>query len=184
MAPRIPWRILSEESAFEAAPYLSIYRQRVVTDSGLEVPDYWQVKLPDFAIAVALTDDKKVITLWQYKHGARRSGLSFPAGHIELGETPEAAMRRELVEETGYETGEVKALGNFAVSANQGCGTAYLFLLTQCRKICEPASGDLESMELKLATISEVECALRKGEAVALPHLAVWSAAKLMFWKA
>jgi ADP-ribose pyrophosphatase len=175
------WHILSEAPAFAAPPYLSISRHHVRTDSGVEVPDYWQVKLPDFAIAVALTESEEVITLWQYKHGARRFGLTFPAGHIEAGETPEAAMRRELIEETGYEAGGARALGNFTLSANQGCGMAHLFLMSRCRSVRDAASGDLERMELRLMSVRNVEEMLRAGAAVALPHVAAWGAARLVW---
>jgi hypothetical protein len=78
------WHILSEAPAFAAPPYLSISRHHVRTDSGVEVPDYWQVKLPDFAIAVALTESEEVITLWQYKHGARALVLPFRLGILKL----------------------------------------------------------------------------------------------------
>lgn len=173
------WTILHEEVAFDAQPYLSVSRQRVRTDSGAEIDDYWQVRLPDFAIAVALTETKHVITLWQYKHGARRHGLTFPAGHTNPGEEPVEAMRRELLEETGYAAGAVRSLGSCSVSGNQGCGEAYMFLLTGCRRIAEPDAGDLERMELRLLDIAAVENAIRCGNVAVLPHLAVWAAARL-----
>ncbi len=178
-AHRSTWRIVSEVSAFAAPPYVSIKCQHVITDQGKDVRDFWQVELPDFVIAVALTPENEVLTLWQYKHGARRFGLSFPAGHIDPGETPEAAMRRELREETGYEAESTAYLGSYVVNANQGCGTGHLFLLTGCRKLYEPGHDDLELMELRLASVPEIDEAVRAGKAVALPHLAVWGAARL-----
>lgn len=178
-AADLAWRIVSDVTAFAAPPYLSVRCQHIVTDRGRDVPDFWQVDLPDFAIAVALTANGEVLTLWQYKHGARRFGLSFPAGHIEAGETPESAMRRELMEETGHEAEAASYLGSYAASANQGCGAAHLFLLTGCRKVREPDNDDLELMELRLLSVSDVEKALQAREALALPSLAVWCAARL-----
>ncbi|PWS38370.1 NUDIX hydrolase [Falsiroseomonas bella] len=180
MRPAAPvWRILDEETVLDAAPWLTVSKQRVLTDGGVTVPDYWQVKLSDFAIAVALTEAGDVITLWQYKHGARHWGLTFPAGHVGEGEDPAAAMRRELREETGFEPAEIVPIGRAAVSGNQGCGTAHMFLMRGCRKVGEAASGDLESMEMRLMPVAEVEAALRQGAAGVLPHIAVWGAARL-----
>jgi ADP-ribose pyrophosphatase len=174
-----PWRILAEETVLDAAPWITVTKQRLVTDTGTTVPDYFQVKLSDFAIAVPLTEDGRVITLWQYKHGARHWGLTFPAGHVNPGEDPALAMRRELREETGYEPAEILPTGRAAVSGNQGCGTAHLFLMRGCTRVAEPASGDLEAMEIRLMSVAEVEAALRTGEAGVLPHIAVWGAARL-----
>ena len=38
-------------------------------------------------------------------------GVDIPGGHIDSGETPEAAMRRETKEETGATLGAVRMLG-------------------------------------------------------------------------
>lgn len=173
-----PWTIRSEQMLLEAKPYLSIVRQHVVTQSGREVDDYYQILLPDFVIACALTQSGEVITLWQYKHGARRFGLTFPAGHIEAGELPEAAMCRELLEETGYAAGRVQFLGKSAVSANQGCGFAHMFLIHGCVRIAEACSGDLETMELRLMSIADIDDAIRRQEVLALPNLALWGIAR------
>lgn len=171
------WTILKEDSVFLAAPFVEITRQHVVTDSGIDVPDYYQVRLADFAIGCALTNDGRVLTLWQYKHGARRIGLTFPAGEFR-NEEPAAAMRRELFEETGYEASKVTALGSYAVSGNQGCGTAHFFLLTGCEHVGPADSGDLETMELRLMAVDAVDAALRAGEFAVMPHVALWGLAR------
>lgn len=173
-----PWQVLQEATVFSAPPFLSIARQRVLTDSGQEVPDYYQVKLPDFAIAVPLTDSGQIITLWQYKHGARHFGLTFPAGQIENGEDPERAMRRELLEETGYAAATARCLGRFAVSGNQGCGFANLFVFHGCRLRQASNAGDLETMELRLMTAAEIREAIAAGAVGVLPHIAVWGMAQ------
>ncbi len=171
------WTIVKEETVFSAKPYVEVTCQHVVTDSGVEVRDYYQVKMPDFAMACALTQDGKVITLWQYKHGSRRYGLTFPAGEFR-NEDPAAAMRRELLEETGYEAQAVTDLGSYAVSGNQGCGTAHFYLMTGCLPIAEADSGDLEQMELKLMSVAAIDAALRDGEIAVMPHVALWGLAR------
>lgn len=171
------WTIVNEETVFSAKPYVEVTCQHIVTDSGVEVRDYYQVKMPDFAMACALTPDGQVITLWQYKHGSRRYGLTFPAGEF-LNEQPAEAMRRELLEETGYDAEAVVDLGYYAVSGNQGCGNAYLYLMTGCRPVAEPDSGDLETMELRLMSIADVDAAVLRGDIAVLPHVALWALAR------
>ncbi|WP_051953107.1 NUDIX hydrolase [Methylocapsa aurea] len=172
------WRVLGEETVFEGGSFLRVLRQDVVTDAGRRVPDFYQVILPDFVIACSLTSDGRVLTLWQYKHGSRRYGLTFPAGHIEPGEAPEAAMRRELLEETGFTAERVVFLGRYAMNGNQQCGFAHLFLLEGCRWVTKADSGDLETMELRLMSFDDVDAALAEGAISILPHLSVWHAAR------
>lgn len=173
-----PWSIEDDQIVFDGSPFVQVRRQRVCTDTGRLVDNYYQVDLPDFAICCPITSDGRIITLWQYKHGARAWGLTFPAGQIAAQEDPEAAMRRELIEETGHDAGEAVFLGRYVCSGNQGAGWANLFLFRDCREVCEADSGDLETMELKLLSATEVDDAMAAGAISGLPHLAVWTAAR------
>ena len=116
-----------------------------------------------------LLPSQDVITLWQYKHGARSYGLTFPAGELTGDEPIEAAARRELMEETGYRASEVQVLGKYAVNGNQGCGNAYLCTAKGCVRVAEPRSGDLEHMDLKLMSIADVDAAVRGGVHLCAP---------------
>lgn len=169
-----PWTILSDETVFEAAPYVRVARHRVRIEPGREVPDYYQVILPDFAMIGAVTTEGKIITLWQYKHGARQYGLTFPAGIIDEGETAAAAAGRELLEETGYRAASLRFLGRYASSGNQGCGFASFFWAEGCERVADPASGDLERMDLRLMTAGDVEEALRSGDGSSMANAALW----------
>jgi len=172
------WKIIAERTLLTAEPFLRVTRQHVVTDTGREVPDYFQVVLPDFAICVAVTEDNHVLTLWQYKHGAREYGLTFPAGIINPGEDAEAAMQRELLEETGYCAKHTMFLGRYATNGNQQCGFGHLFLMTGCRIVSEPAPGDLETIKVLLMQVEEVEAAVRAGAVKVLPHVTIWAVAR------
>ncbi len=55
-------------------------------------------------VACALVDDKDRVLIAQRPTGKHLAGLwEFPGGKIKLGETPEAALVRELDEELGIE---------------------------------------------------------------------------------
>jgi ADP-ribose pyrophosphatase len=172
------WTVEAEEVVFAARPFVDVRRQRVRTTAGRVVDDYYQVTLPDFAIGCPVTSDHHIVTLWQYKHGARAAGLTFPAGIIEPGEAAEQAMRRELLEETGYAAGDARFLGRYVSNSNQGAGWAHLFVLYDCRPTAQAAaSGDLETMTLRLMAPAEVDAAVRAGQVKSLAHLAIWLAA-------
>ncbi|WP_442900701.1 8-oxo-dGTP diphosphatase MutT [Falsirhodobacter sp. 20TX0035] len=57
--------------------------------------------------AVALIDDRGHVLLAQRPEGKSMAGLwEFPGGKVEAGETPEAALVRELAEELGITVAE------------------------------------------------------------------------------
>ncbi len=170
------WEVLRQELVYDGAPYVMVERQTVRLTGGLVVEDYHQVSLPDFAIAVPLLKDGRFLTLWQYKHGARCYSMTFPAGHIESGEDPAVAIRRELREETGYVAETCIGFGAYAVSGNQGCGRCHLFALTGCAPDGSPEHDDLETWDIRLMTMDEVEDAIRSGHCAILPQLAAWLA--------
>ena len=58
------------------------------------------------AASVALRHGDRFL-LVERSHAPARGLLAFPGGRLERGESPEAAARRELLEETGLETGEL-----------------------------------------------------------------------------
>jgi 8-oxo-dGTP pyrophosphatase MutT (NUDIX family) len=54
------------------------------------------------ACVLALTPENKVILAQQFRPGPEQLLLEMPGGCVDAGEAVEAAIRRELLEETGY----------------------------------------------------------------------------------
>lgn len=149
MADLTYWRTLHHETVFAGGPIKEIAVERVRLPDGRTIPDYYVVRLPDYVLIYAQTDDGTVPMLRQYKHGVRRVCLAFPGGAIEQAESPLAAARRELLEETGCEAAEWHRLGSFVTNANQGCNVVHMFRATGCRRVSEPRSGDLEETSVE-----------------------------------
>jgi ADP-ribose pyrophosphatase len=84
---------------------LRVQRDTVrLPDGGSAQREY--IRHPGAAAILALTDDNQVVLEWQYRYAQRRHYVEIPAGKLDPGETPEAAARRELREETGWEARE------------------------------------------------------------------------------
>lgn len=74
------------------------------------------IKHPGAVAILALTGDKKIVMVEQYRKALDRTLVEIPAGKLEKGEDPQACARRELEEETGYECSELKWLTSFYTS--------------------------------------------------------------------
>lgn len=85
-------------------------------------------------VAAALVDADGRVLLQQRAPGRHMEGLwEFPGGKVEPGETPEAALIRELAEELGIESDEACIAPATFASADLS-GRHLLLLLYVCRK--------------------------------------------------
>ncbi|MEO5705659.1 MAG: NUDIX hydrolase [Alteraurantiacibacter sp.] len=173
-----PWTVLDEQVLLTRPPYLTVKQQRLRTSAGVEIDDYYRVELAEFAVCVPQLADGGIATLWQYKHGPQAYGLSFPAGYIDPGEQPLAACQRELREETGLASDSWVHLGSFVDNGNQRGSLGHYYVATGCRSVTEPASGDLETMELRVMSPHEIDAALAAGSIQILHHAAAWALAR------
>jgi ADP-ribose pyrophosphatase len=63
-----------------------------------------------------LLDDGRIVMVRQYRKAAEAILLEVPAGGIDGDESPEDAVRREMIEETGYRVGSMRHLATFYTS--------------------------------------------------------------------
>jgi 8-oxo-dGTP diphosphatase len=77
-------------------------------------------------------DEEGRVLLIRRKFPPFQGALALPGGFVEVGETVEAACRRELKEETALEIGELKLIGVYSDPARDPrghtCSVAYLGL--------------------------------------------------------
>ena len=68
--------------------------------SGL-AQDFWVVEHPGAVAVAPVLETGEFLLVRQYRHAVRDWLIEIPAGRLEPGETPLAAAKRELEEETG-----------------------------------------------------------------------------------
>lgn len=108
--------VLLETNTIYKGKILSLYVDKIKSPYG-QVLERDVVKRPDAVGLVALTKDKEVILVRQYRHPIKSNLLEVPAGLLEDYEDPATCAIRELKEETGYATKKVEKLGEFYTSA-------------------------------------------------------------------
>lgn len=112
----------------------------------------------DVVAVLAITDDKRVILCKQPRAGANElESIEIPAGLIDEGETPEAAAKRELLEETGYETAYLKKLGYFFSDPACCNSKTYLFFTDKVKKVAEQHLDESEFLEYFDVSLKEMK---------------------------
>ncbi len=79
-------------------------------------------------VTVAITPQNQILLVRQFRVAAAGVTLELPAGHVDPGETPEQAARRELLEETGYEAPTFELLGALSPSVARFTNRMWCFL--------------------------------------------------------
>jgi ADP-ribose pyrophosphatase len=159
-----PWKLVDRHLLLSAAPWLSVYRERVELPGGRVIDDFYRVVLPDFTEVVPVTPTGEVVMVRGYKHGLGRVTLSPPAGLLHPGEPPLQGARRELLEETGYEATDWQPLGSYVVDGNRQCGTVHVFLARGARPTQPPEDDETEVLNVELLPRQRLVASLRAGE--------------------
>lgn len=105
---------MATESLYEQGPYRVVLRR--------PQPDQEHVVLesPDVVHILPVLPDGTIVLVRQLRYGAGCEVLQAPAGCIEEGETPEAAARRELREELGYDAARMARVGTPGAFSSPG----------------------------------------------------------------
>ena len=133
-------------------------------DSDGTAHNFFVVEAPDWVNVIALTKEKRIILIEQYRQGIEEITLEIPGGMIDAGEDPEAAARRELAEETGYEATEFILLGKSRPNPAIQTNWMYHYLALDCEKTTETAFDEHESLLTKVVSLTDVQQLIASGE--------------------
>jgi len=125
---------------------------------------FFVVEAPDWVNVIALTKQKEVVLIEQYRQGTEEITLEIPGGMVDENEQPDATARRELAEETGYESNEFILLGKSRPNPAIQTNWMYHYLALDCEKTRETAFDENESLVTKIIPLAEIENLIKSGE--------------------
>lgn len=160
--PPKPWPVIHSRPG----PSYRIFSLRIDTakapHSGKE-HDFFIIDSPDWVNIIPVTQDNQVVMVKQFRHATKEITLEIPGGMVEKDDTAEKAAARELLEETGYNAGELSLLGvvhpNPAIINNR-CST---YLARRLKRASAVKGDETEDIEVCLYPVTEIPKLIREG---------------------
>ncbi len=158
------WQILSSEYLYKET-WFTIRKDVCKTSDGKIIDPYYVYEFPTWVTALAITEDGNVVLVKQYRHGIQQTILEVPGGCVDdTDKDYEAAARRELLEETGYEFDSMDYLGKISPNPSTNDNWMHMFLARGGRKVQELSLDHNEDIEVVIVSLDELKDLVRKNE--------------------
>ncbi|MDD3284347.1 MAG: NUDIX hydrolase [Patescibacteria group bacterium] len=96
------------------SPWINLYTDKILFPSGKIIEKYHFLDYIKGSVVILLQNTKKeILFIESLRYTAQRIELELPAGHIEEGESILKTAKREVEEETGYMTKDLKIVYSF-----------------------------------------------------------------------
>jgi ADP-ribose pyrophosphatase len=152
----LTWKTLSS-TYIHKGPWATLRSDRCEMPDGHIVEDYYVLEYNNWVNAVAVTEDNKILMVNQYRHAAEIVSLEIPGGVIDAGESPVQALRRELLEETGYQFDDFELLCTVYANPSTANNHTYCYLARGGKKVQDQALDEQEEIIVETYTIPEIK---------------------------
>ncbi|MBX3411928.1 MAG: NUDIX hydrolase [Pirellulales bacterium] len=161
--PDKSWTLLSSRTVFEHFIFdlhCDLYR---LAPDGHE-SEFVRLECADWVNVIPITAEGDVVFVRQYRHGVRALSLEIPGGMVDEGEPAGAAALRELQEETGYDSSQVRRLGDLWPNPAIQNNHCHLYVAENCRLVAPPRPDPRERIEVVTHPLAEIPRLIRDGE--------------------
>ena len=196
---------MSEEKK-DSLAWEEVYTEHIIQDewidfrkSAYRFPDgnvfepFYTYSRRDYVVIVASDPNENYLCVRQFRQGIRQVTTEFPAGGIERKDKKQygrfedlsaedslSAAKRELREETGYESDEWCHLLTVPSNATVADNYAHLYMAKNCRKVSELSLDETEFLNVTTLTAEEIEKMIEKGEFQQAIHITAWLLSRRM----
>lgn len=157
-----PWTVEEEDELAETSIF-TLHRRRCTSPRTGRTGDFVYLEVPDWVNVIALTADREVVMIEQFRHGLVEVTLEIPGGTVDPGEDPVQAGLRELREETGFVGSGADLIGAVAPNPAIQDNLCHTVLVRDVRPEGETEPEGLEEIEVRLVEIDRIADLVRWG---------------------
>lgn len=152
-----------ENTTIEANWLFQLRRERFRSRQSGRSHDYYVMHLADAVNVIAITPDKEVVLVRQFRAGSRRDSLEPPGGLLEPEEDPCEAGARELLEETGYAGDHAVFLGSAWSNPSIMTSRISMVVVNNARRVAAPRLDVGEEVAVELVPAHAILRMIRDG---------------------
>jgi ADP-ribose pyrophosphatase len=153
---------LSQKQVFECS-FMKLYVDKVKLDNGIQSERVY-IKHPGAAAVFPITKDGNIILIKQYRYPIQSITIEIPAGKTDDKELGIVCAQRELEEETGFSSKNIKHVMNIHNCLGYSDELIELFVASNCEPLNSPKKmDDDEQIEILIVTIKEALELLKNG---------------------
>ncbi len=171
-----PWQVLDSKYSYRDR-WLAVRSDTVRVPNGTILSPYHTIEFPEWVCAIALTPEREIVLIEEYRHGVERLSVELPCGTPDdESEDVLAATKRELLEETGYAAEEWHALGSSTANTARQNNRVHAFLALDARKVADQALDPGEVIRIHVVPWDKFVAELADGrlEIPGLHLAALW----------
>jgi len=175
--------------------YIDFRKQEFRLPNGEIFGPYYTYSRRDYVVIAARDEEGKYICVRQFRQGLRKVTTEFCAGGIERSDNRQysdrkdrslqgvqedalEAAKRELSEETGYESNEWTHLLSIPSNATVADNYAHVFMAENCRKVKGQDLDDTEFLNVVRYSQEELEQLIESGNFEQAIHVMAWLLSK------
>ena len=159
-----PWQIISSEPLGDFRIF-SLRSDRAISPRTQQAHDVYVIDCPNWVNVIAVTPDRHLVMIEQYRHGSTTVELEIPGGMIDPEDpSPTAAGLRELREETGYAGENARLIGEIFPNPAIMSNTCYTVMVENCRCLHPVQFDHGEDLVTRLAPIADLPQLVASGK--------------------
>ncbi|MBR0119752.1 MAG: NUDIX hydrolase [Eubacterium sp.] len=181
----LTWELISTEHIVQDK-WIDFRRSAYRFPDGTVFEPFYSYSRRDYVVIVASDEDGNYLCVRQYRQGIGKVTTEFPAGGIERRDGKEYgsgdtsaedaldAAKRELLEETGYESDEWQHMLTIPSNATIADNYAHLFVAKNCRKVAGQSLDETECLNVITLSADEIDGLVTDGDFLQAMHVTAW----------
>lgn len=157
-----PWKVLGSKDLYRTNRVAMRIDQCEVSNGNLFEP--YVIECGTWVNVIALTKEREVVLVRQYRHAVGQVLLEIPAGVMDAeDESPLQTAKRELLEETGYTSENFIEVGRVYPNPATHTNLTYSFLALNVELVGQQNLDETEEIEVSLIPFDEFVTLAKAG---------------------